>query len=243
MEGVNSHNAMDDILATVNVAKHMSTLIAPKISEQEEFFNHDAVIKVREKLRENYLHLYYHTQNKMHDDELSTENSFVTEFKYIYEQFTEYKFIDEIPLIKYMVALFEKVVFNNVANLTFSQQLKGYLYELRTFNEADLFQNGIISDQLFIMTVHKGKGLEFDNVCLYNLTDGVYPHYRAYGNEVKDDAKLVYVALSRAKQRIFYTYTRNKSRFIERIASSFKSLTANHIKVLSGMNRQHQSHD
>ena len=142
-----------------------------------------------------------------------------------------------------MVALFEKVVFNNVANLTFSQQLKGYLYELRTFNEADLFQNGIISDQLFIMTVHKGKGLEFDNVCLYNLTDGVYPHYRAYGNEVKDDAKLVYVALSRAKQRIFYTYTRNKSRFIERIASSFKSLTANHIKVLSGMNRQHQSHD
>ena len=60
------------------------------------------------------------------------------------------------------------------------------------------------------MTVHASKGLEFEYVFIAGLEEGLFPHERL--NETQDESaeeeerRLFYVALTRAKKKIFLTY-------------------------------------
>ena len=61
-----------------------------------------------------------------------------------------------------------------------------------------------------LMTVHAAKGLEFDYVFITGLEDGLFPHERL-GNEKTDEEseeerRLFYVALTRARKKIFLSY-------------------------------------
>jgi len=62
-----------------------------------------------------------------------------------------------------------------------------------------------------LMTVHAAKGLEFETVFITGLEDGLFPH-RSFGeSEVSEDHKeeerrLFYVAITRAKKRLFLSY-------------------------------------
>lgn len=61
-----------------------------------------------------------------------------------------------------------------------------------------------------LMTVHASKGLEFEYVFISGLEEGLFPHERM--NETRDESaseeerRLFYVALTRAKHKIFLTY-------------------------------------
>jgi DNA helicase-2/ATP-dependent DNA helicase PcrA len=114
-----------------------------------------------------------------------------------------------------MRELFRTIVVNNTKDIYFYQQYIGHLYEYRTFNEADLYQNGIIKERVHIMTAHKAKGLEFDNTLVYNVSEGIMPHYKAKGKEeIDESARVLYVAMSRAKKRLYITYAGKLSPFI-----------------------------
>ena len=125
----------------------------------------------------------------------------------------ENNFIKPIEHFDYMRALFDKVVINKDTDKYFNHQLLNHLYEFRTFNEADLYQNGIITERIHIMTIHKSKGLEFDNVVMYNISANVFPHYRS--KDINEDARVLYVGMSRAKKRLFITYMGRISQFID----------------------------
>lgn len=62
-------------------------------------------------------------------------------------------------------------------------------------------------DYVSLMTVHVAKGLEFDNVFVYGLNDGVFPSRRSIeegGNKgLEEERRLCYVAFTRAKKRLF----------------------------------------
>ena len=67
-----------------------------------------------------------------------------------------------------------------------------------------------MSDRVFVSTVHKAKGLEFDNVIVFDAVDGKYPS--AYGNKAvadSEEARKFYVAISRARRRLIVTYCHN----------------------------------
>lgn len=59
-----------------------------------------------------------------------------------------------------------------------------------------------------LMTVHAAKGLEFDTVFIAGLEEGLFPHERddADGVDSEEERRLFYVALTRAKKRIYATY-------------------------------------
>ena len=78
--------------------------------------------------------------------------------------------------------------------------------DLSTLKEADLCGSSSITDRVFISTVHKAKGLEFDNVIVFDAVDGKYPS--TYGDE-NEEARKFYVAISRARQRLVITYCHN----------------------------------
>lgn len=63
-------------------------------------------------------------------------------------------------------------------------------------------------NEVRLMTVHSSKGLEFEYVIISGLEDGLFPH-NSLSDEKKDDEeerRLFYVALTRAKKKVFLTY-------------------------------------
>ena len=58
---------------------------------------------------------------------------------------------------------------------------------------------------VFVTTIHKAKGLEFDNVIVFDAVDGRMPNFYSRTNPqmLAEDARKFYVALSRARRRLY----------------------------------------
>ena len=84
------------------------------------------------------------------------------------------------------------------------------------------------------MTLHSAKGLEFKNVFLVGMEEGLFPGVRSMNTEeeMEEERRLCYVGITRAKQRLFLTHTDSrtlfgmtkynmKSRFLKEIPKEF----------------------
>ncbi|HIP98280.1 MAG TPA: ATP-dependent DNA helicase Rep [Aquifex aeolicus] len=80
-----------------------------------------------------------------------------------------------------------------------------------------------------VMTVHASKGLEFSVVFLPRLEEGIFPHKSAFENEeeMEEERRLFYVAVTRAKEKLYLSYVRKRNsksgKEIERKPSRFLS--------------------
>lgn len=78
--------------------------------------------------------------------------------------------------------------------------------------ETGLYKNSCITEKVFVSTVHKAKGLKFENVIIFEATDGVYPFFdKKTPEEIRESARLFYVAMTRAKKRLHITYAESVS--------------------------------
>ncbi len=77
-----------------------------------------------------------------------------------------------------------------------------------------------------LMTIHSAKGLEFNNVIVVGMEEGLFPHQRSVQelNGLEEERRLCYVAITRARERLFLSYARNRrifGSFISCIPSRF----------------------
>jgi DNA helicase-2/ATP-dependent DNA helicase PcrA len=75
-----------------------------------------------------------------------------------------------------------------------------------------------------LMTVHASKGLEFDYVFIAGLEQDLFPHRKMSrevisANEEEEERRLFYVALTRARKKIFLSYAETRTIFGERNSS------------------------
>ena len=70
-------------------------------------------------------------------------------------------------------------------------------------------------DTVVLMTLHSAKGLEFPNVFLIGMEDGIFPGLRSLGSqeEIEEERRLCYVGITRAKKRLILTHTKSRSLF------------------------------
>lgn len=63
-----------------------------------------------------------------------------------------------------------------------------------------------------LMTVHSAKGLEFPTVFLVGLEEGIFPHSRSLleREELEEERRLMYVALTRAKNKLYLMHAQNR---------------------------------
>jgi DNA helicase II / ATP-dependent DNA helicase PcrA len=66
-----------------------------------------------------------------------------------------------------------------------------------------------------LMTIHAAKGLEFDRVILAGLEEGLFPHSRSLMDreQMEEERRLCYVAITRAKKELLLTYARKRLYF------------------------------
>ncbi|MCI6618936.1 MAG: ATP-binding domain-containing protein, partial [Prevotella sp.] len=89
---------------------------------------------------------------------------------------------------------------------------------INTLKEADLCSSKTILDRIFVTTVHKAKGLEFDNVIIFDAVEGRYPNYYNQQNPrlAAEDARKFYVAMTRAKKRLFVSVSMTRIDYYNR---------------------------
>lgn len=66
-----------------------------------------------------------------------------------------------------------------------------------------------------LMTVHAAKGLEFKYVFLVGMEENLFPHSQSSYDqkELEEERRLAYVAITRAKNKLWMTYTENRTYF------------------------------
>jgi DNA helicase II / ATP-dependent DNA helicase PcrA len=90
--------------------------------------------------------------------------------------------------------------------------LEEFLQQISLFTEQDKLERD--ETLVTLMTLHNAKGLEYDTVFLIGLEEGVFPHMRALeeGGE-EEERRLAYVGITRARQRLYLTWARQRRIF------------------------------
>ncbi|MBR4016816.1 MAG: ATP-binding domain-containing protein, partial [Oscillospiraceae bacterium] len=93
---------------------------------------------------------------------------------------------------------------------TESPSLAGFLEEIALYTDIENYNEG--DDAVVMMTMHSAKGLEFPSVFIVGFEDGLFPGMRAIGDreEMEEERRLCYVAITRAKQNLFITYAKQR---------------------------------
>ena len=86
--------------------------------------------------------------------------------------------------------------------------LSSFLEEISLVSDIDSMDDN--DDKVVLMTIHSAKGLEFKNVYLVGMEEGIFPGNQSiYGGEaeIEEERRLAYVAITRAKEKLFITNT------------------------------------
>jgi len=85
------------------------------------------------------------------------------------------------------------------------RRLELFLESVSLVADIDDLEDG--SQSVTLMTLHNAKGLEFPNVFIVGMEDGIFPHLRSLGDpgELEEERRLCYVGLTRAQRRLYLT--------------------------------------
>ncbi len=116
--------------------------------------------------------------------------------------------------------------------------LSGFLEEVALVADIDDVVEG--SEYVVLMTLHSAKGLEFPNVYLGGLEDGLFPSYMSITSdnadeELEEERRLCYVGITRAMKRL--TITSAKMRMVRgetRFSKVSRFVTEIPLELLSG---------
>ena len=67
------------------------------------------------------------------------------------------------------------------------------------------------SDFVTLITLHNTKGLEYDNVVITGMEDGVFPRFGKEGIELEEERRLFYVGITRARNQLYITSTARRA--------------------------------
>jgi DNA helicase-2/ATP-dependent DNA helicase PcrA len=94
------------------------------------------------------------------------------------------------------------------------KSLGSYLQQITLLTDADQ-DKGVDADAVKLMTIHAAKGLEFPCVFAVGLEENLFPSSMSLYDraDLEEERRLFYVAITRAKDRLWITYANSRYRF------------------------------
>ena len=236
LEGENSHLADDDVHATASLVNYCYHYGQKFRDSQREYLGRKSVQEHIRLLRKNYGPINDSGRKTLYERLGKTEEpAIVQEMKRFNTSLQVNGWITAIPKLNYIYRFLTADVIDIIKAPSLKEQLDRYIMEITTFKEADLCGASTIDDRIFVTTIHKAKGLEFDNVIVFDVIDGRIPNYYNIGKPkaIAEDARKLYVAMSRAKHRLIISISEYKkvrgiaqnqtlSRFLTSVRQFFK---------------------
>jgi len=109
-----------------------------------------------------------------------------------------------------------------------------FLAQIALLTDLDSYREG--EEAVVLMTMHAAKGLEFPIVFVTGMEEGIFPLFKAQNSEeeLEEERRLCYVAITRAKERVYLTRARCRnvygqpryyrpSRFLDEIPEELKT--------------------
>lgn len=236
LQGENSHLADDDVNATVSLVNYCHGKGLDVMAGQEMFLDKQSVKSFADNLRRNYADFYLEACGKLYRRDCVGEPALTAEMMRFYRFLKEERIIKPIEKIGYVARFLDNDVVHQAEEPSLKEQLENHIMEISTFKEADICGSSSLDDNVFVSTIHKAKGLEFDNVIVFDVVDGRIPNFYNLNDPtaLEEDARKLYVALSRVRQRLFVYYSRMSlstsyprpqtvSRFMKPVAKLFKT--------------------
>ena len=250
LEGQNSHQADDDILATLSLLNFCHLNATQMVADQRLFIadHQKQVDKFHAKYADIYRHGILSGEWRTENGELGAENTLTRqpalhsplstlhshhspltdELQFVYTRMLAGGLIDPVDKWHHLLHFLNTDLIRTDLYPTLRQQLERYATDLNTLKEADLCGTSL-EERYIISTVHKAKGLEFDTVIVYRAIDGVYPGNRSWTEkQIQEDARRLFVALSRSRKRLCILYdeyygrsTHALSPFLEKVKKHF----------------------
>ncbi|MEJ5305698.1 MAG: 3'-5' exonuclease [Ignavibacteria bacterium] len=211
LKAQNTHNAYDDVIATFELVKYLSIYLKDKIQVQEKIFTDN------QKILRNFINGFYPLWSKVKFYFNTSKNIVDIISEFLIYLVTNYKYDikdeDGVNLKK----LFRHLSLKCQEN-TLEKNLRKHVPLYETLKEPDL----VIGDEkVVISTIHRAKGLEFTNVIIPECNRDVFRYQNS--NNSNEDARILYVAMTRAKKRLFFiTKNNSMSPFLEKIKSHFE---------------------
>mgnify|MGYP000129592823 FL=1 len=196
LEGVNSHRAIDDVKATISLINLCVGEISSTQNERCNWENNPDNLRIIQKFIERFSPLYSALQSDFHKEiKMSDITNSITSYinDHVGRKYEENDFIELDKLKTYMdksLTLEKSIssIQNNIPDLTKSK-------------ESDMIVKGEVD--VVISTIHKAKGLEWNNVIIPSCLNNVFPHFYSRTSSSKlEDARLLYVAMTRAKCKL-----------------------------------------
>jgi len=93
--------------------------------------------------------------------------------------------------------------------------LNDFLNEISLVSDVSEHQDG--NNKVNLMTIHAVKGLEFDNVFVIGMEEGIFPHYNSINEgtmaAIEEERRLCYVAITRAKKNLWMLNAKKRMLF------------------------------
>ncbi len=210
--GINSHRADDDVAATANLVEHLYRLSISKIEEQKGLLQQPEVCDYTQQLRHYMLEPLCGTLARLHDTKnlqsVGAKALLASEMERVFNVMIRQGVVTPMKEMSFVVNFVDFELVNKHKPQDLATQIVHYAYHLATMKECDLCGPGVVSDRIFVSTVHRAKGLEYDNVIIFDATDDNYPgnSVRITAADVAEATRKMYVALSRARRRLFVAY-------------------------------------
>lgn len=206
-----NHNAMQDILATSEILSHLLEKIMLKKQERLEIIEayYCYVAEYKKKLLEITQYLVEHT--------LEESLTFLMN-SCMFKQYYDNGQLESIrTLYRVASSLYDEQVSyqDNIINLlTFS-----------ALHYSEIEQSDLFKGRIPIITIHQAKGLEFDEVYVAGCNERIFPSYRSIKeNHLTEEMRLFYVAMTRAKKKLYLSYhlEAKRSIFLDQIGNQYK---------------------
>ena len=212
LDGVNSHNALDDVKATASLVTHLINSLEQRLSSIDEILDeYSYLIELFSK----------HWQQVRWLLQVRVEGSNSTELTDILTDWLEYAkqpgWYNEDALLSTskdiqikLIPWLEKNHYQGLYNDLVDESLPK-VEKLFTLKESDLIDESV--HRIVVSTVHKAKGLQFETVLVPQVTNDAYPTWispttpsEVVKKREQEGCRLLYVAFSRPTNKLIVSY-------------------------------------